>query len=398
MNILLIHQIFATPEDGGGTRHFELARCLVGYGHKITVITGDVNYLQNSRRDNNRRIYEGIEIIYVKIRSNVHKSLISRAFNFLSFSIQAFFRGLVIPDVDLVWTTSPPLFQAFAGLLLALLKRKHCVFEVRDLWIDFAVQLGILKSPFAIKFLKTIEGILYNHSSLVMINSPGFIPYIPKSVPSGKVHLVPNGVITADFNASEVDRNDIRSKHSLVDSFVVMYLGNVGIANDMETIIAAAKILEAEQAIKVLIVGGGMEFKKLQQRMGDSHNVRVIGAVPKKDVGKILAASDVCIATLKDIPLFGTVYPNKVFDYMAAKKPTIIAIKGVAKDIIESSKGGVCVEPGSSVQLANAVLYYYKNPGRCLVDGEAAYKYVKTNFERATIAEKLNADVISKLK
>ena len=397
MHILLIHQIFDTPNDGGGTRHYELAKYLVDFGHKVTVITGDVNYLENSKRRGGEALIDGIDILYVKINANLHKSLISRAINFFSFSIQAFIRGLSVHNVDVVWTTSPPLFQAFSGLLLAGVKGKPCMFEVRDLWVDFAIQLGILKKGLVVYALKAVEKILYKYSSLIIVNSPGFIPHISKYVDSSKICLVPNGVITDDFLAGKVDREAFRAKYGLKDTFIALYLGNIGIANDIENILRAAKLLEKEDRIKFLVMGGGIGLEKVKAAKNELKNLILLDAVPKKDVLKVLAASDVGLATLKDIPLFGTVYPNKIFDYMAAKKPTVLAIKGVAKDIIDASGGGVFVEPGDSAQLAEAILEYSKAPDRVAADGNAAFVYVKKHFERRKIAESFNNEVLPRL-
>jgi hypothetical protein len=138
MHILLIHQIFVTPEEGGGTRHFELARYLAGKGHKVTIIASDVDYLTGKHKSKKTETREGIRILYARTFRSVHKNFIYRAISFLSFMVSAFLKAMSTKDVDVVWGTSPPLFQSLSALMIAKLKGKPFVFEVRDLWVDFA--------------------------------------------------------------------------------------------------------------------------------------------------------------------------------------------------------------------------------------------------------------------
>ena len=106
---------------------------------------------------------------------------------------------------------------------------------------------------------------------------------------------------------------------------------------------------------------------------------------PKKEMPEILNMADVCLATLKNIPLFATVYPNKVFDYMAAKKPVILAINGVIREVVEKANCGAYVEPGNSKQLAEAIIKYYENPALAMEHGENGAEYVAQHFERKKI-------------
>lgn len=393
MHILLMHQIFVTPERGGGTRHYELAKYLVELGHEVTVIASDVDYMSGSKIGRKRESREGITIIYARTPAFVHRNILFRALSFLTFSLTSFFEGLKVKKVDVIWATSPPLFQSITSALLSVFKRKKLLFEVRDLWLDFAQELGVVRNRFVLDVFRFLEKMVYGRAHKVMVNSPGFIPFVSRHVSADDVIFIPNGVISEDFSEKGDSVYSFRKKINAEDRFIVSYTGNMGVANDLESIIAAAEEIRNELPdVLFLFVGGGMKGRSLAEQCSAKglDNVLFIPPVSKTEVPSVLHASDVCIATLKNIKLFTTVYPNKVFDYMAAKKPIILAIEGVIKDVIENSGGGICVTPGDSRGIGDAVRVYYRDRDRLVNDGTAAYLYVKKHFERKVIAEKLS--------
>ena len=399
MHILLIHEIFATPEEGGGTRHYEFAKYLVQMGHKVTVIASDVDYLSGNKKMKKRDIKEGIEIIYSSTLSSVHKNFLARGLAFLSFSFSSFFDALKVCDFDVVIGTSPPLFQAITSLLIAKLKRKKFVYEVRDLWIDFARELGVIRNKFILSLLKKLESLLYKKADLIIVNSPGFLPYIPTSVSKKKVTLIPNGVNTEDFDDVIEKNKELESKFGLSGKFVIMYAGNLGVANDIDTILNTAKLLKDFKEIVFVLIGGGIrkdEIKK-QITVEGIENVMLLDPVSKREIPRVISLADVCLATIKNTPLLQGVYPNKVFDYMASGKPTILTIGGVIKDVIEESNGGVYVPPESPEKLKEAILYYYSNKELVVLHGRNAKNYVKEHFERKVIAKQLEAALLQLL-
>jgi len=397
MHILLIHQIFVTPEEGGGTRHYELAKYLVKKGHKVTVIASQVDYLTGKKKDKKKENKEGIEIIYSHAYKKLHKSFFYRALSFLSFSISSFLAAKKIKNVDVILGTSPPLFQSFTTLLISKIRRKPFVFEVRDLWIDFAEELGIVKNRHIIKFVKMLEKILYKSAYKIIVNSPGFVPFIERYVSSDKISLIPNSVITQEFEIEDHSNSFFRSRYRLDNKFIALYLGNIGVANDIDMILRAAELLKEYVEIVFVLMGDGIRKEDVRQYIEQNKllNVLLFDVHPKAEIPKILADVDVCIATLKDIPMFKTTYPNKVFDYMAAHKPTILGIDGVIREVIEHADGGTYIGPGNSSGLKEAILKYYKNPELKGIHGRNARDYVKKHFERETIANELEKVLIS---
>ena len=390
MDVLLIHQIFVTPDEGGGTRHYEMCRYLVRLGYRISVIASEIDYLSGKKRERREENREGIQIFYTTAASDVHRSIFSRALNFFTFAFSSIRKGFSLPRVDVVWGTSPPLFQAFNSLVLARLKGAYFIFEVRDLWLDFARQLGVVKNPLLYYTFKIIEKLIYTFADVVIVNSPGFIPHVRKSVPGNKIRIFPNGVDFQQFLSIQPEKvQAFRKKFKTVGRFVVLYAGNLGVANDIENILNAAQVLKDKQPeVLFLFFGGGLNAEKYREfcRTEKLTNVRFYPSQPKKDIPALLSIANVCLATLKDIQLFNTTYPNKVFDYMAAQRPTILAIDGAIREVVEKAKAGIFVKPGDSAELVEAILFYYSNPEIARQHGRNGLQYVRKYFDREKIA------------
>jgi glycosyltransferase involved in cell wall biosynthesis len=211
---------------------------------------------------------------------------------------------------------------------------------------------------------------------------------IGKGVPENKVTYIPYGTDVDMFNP-RVDGSSIRAELGLDDKFVVLYAGALGQANDIDTILRAAERLKDEEKIRFVIFGDGKERGRLQseaERMKLS-NLIFAGVRPKKDMPMVVASADVCLAILQDIQMFRTTYPNKVFDYMAAGRATVLVIDGVSRELIESSYGGAYVQPGDSDLLAETILDLSKNVDIVKQMGLNAREYLVEHLDRR---DKLN--------
>jgi glycosyltransferase involved in cell wall biosynthesis len=273
--------------------------------------------------------------------------------------------------------------------MISVLRNRPFLLEIRDLWPAFAIDMGVLTHPVLIYLSKGLERFLYRVAGHILVNSPAYRDYlINKGISAKKISLIPNGVDTRMFEAGEKPRA-VRRRWNLDGQFVVTYAGALGMANDIETLLRAAKKLKEHEEVHFLIVGDGKERKNLEAaaREWDLGNVTFTGSRPKSEMPGILAASDACVAILRDIPMFRTTYPNKVFDYMAAGRPTILAIDGVIRDVVEKADGGVFVGPGNAAALAEAVLALARDRDRAGSMGRAARAYVVEHFDRERQAE-----------
>jgi glycosyltransferase involved in cell wall biosynthesis len=396
MHILLIHQAFAALDEPGGTRHHELARRLVGRGHKVTIITSPVSYLtgaplsQASEKTGGEP--DGVRVIRVFTYQALHKSFIHRVFSFITFMTASFFAGLGVKNVDLVWGTSPPIFQGVTAWLLARLKRVPFLFEVRDLWPTFAIAVGVLKNPLLIRMSLWLERFLYGHADLVVVNSPGYIAHVSERG-ARRVELVPNGADPHMFDPADRGAS-FRSANRLAEKFVVLYAGAHGMSNDLTVALEAAKLLQNTPAageVVVTFLGDGKEKPALQKQaveMGLT-NVLFLPPVPKAEMAAVLAGADACLAILKPIEEYKTTYPNKVFDYMAAGRPVILAIDGVIRQVVEAAHCGLFVQPGDPLALARVIRQLAADKTNSCQMGLAGRKYLEQYFNRSTEAEKL---------
>jgi len=394
MHILLIHQAFVSIDEPGGTRHHELAYYLAERGHQVTVIASPISYLTGkTSAETPKRHYTGpggrVTILRSYTYKALHRSFVHRVFSFLSFMVSSFLTGWRATRVDLVWGTSPPIFQGVTAWAIARLKRVPLLFEVRDLWPAFAIQVGVLQQPLLIRLSEWLERFLYRKADRLVVNSPGFIEHV-KERGAEQVDLVPNGsdVRMFDPNASGIV---FRQKYGLEGKYVALYAGAHGMSNDLGVALQAAERLSDRPEIAIVLLGDGKEKAALMVRaeaMG-LDNVYFLPPVPKAEMGVALAAADACIAILKPIPLYGTVYPNKVFDYMAAARPVILAIDGVIREVVEKAEAGVYTPPGEPEALAETIrkLADDVEGGRRM--GVNGRRCVENHFDRSVLAEKL---------
>lgn len=394
MKILLLNQAFVSPDEPGHTRHFEMAKFLQTRGHELVIVASDLNYQTGKRTVEHRGIFaeqnfDGVRVLRSYIYPALHRSYFWRIISFFSFMFSSVWTALQVKNADLIMGTTPPIFQALSAWFVALVRRKPFLLEVRDLWPEFGVSMGVLKNPLVITLARWLEKFLYARATHILVNSPAYKEYmIAKGVPESKVTYIAYGTDVDMFNPA-VDGSPIRKELELEDKFVVLYAGALGQANDIDTILRAAKRLNDDPFIRFVFFGDGKERARLEAestRM-NLHNVIFAGVRPKKDMPLVVASADACLAILQDIPMFRTTYPNKVFDYMAAGRATVLVIDGVSRELIESSNGGVYIQPNDDAALAQSILALSKDPARVKQMGADARAYLVKYLDRR---DKLN--------
>lgn len=409
-HILLVHQAFTALDEAGGTRHHELARYLASRGHRVTIITSPVSYLTGAIqpvsnpasgpvRSKTGQGYHWplvekeqdgpqITILLAYTYTALHRSFVHRVFSFLSFMVSSFLVGLSVRKVDLVWGTSPPLFQGITAWALARLKGVPFLFEVRDLWPAFAIAIGVLRNPVLIRASLWLERFLYRHADRVVVNSPGYVEHV-QNRGARRVELIPNGADPAMFDPQSDGAVFRRSNH-LDGKFIVLYAGAHGLSNDLGVVLEAAR-QTCHPDICYVLLGDGKEKPALQKAAGQMRltNVVFIPPVPKTEMPCALAAANACLAILKPLELYKTTYPNKVFDYMAAGRPVILAIDGVIREVVETAGAGIPVGPGNPTALAQAAMQLAEDPATGVKMGQNGRAYIEKHFSRADLAQRL---------
>ena len=389
MKILLLNQSFVPPDEPGHTRHFEMAQYLRKRGHEMVIVASDSNYQTGLRTVDRKALFveqmiDGVRVLRAYSAQTLHRSYFWRAVSFISFMFSSIWAALQVKDVDLIMGTTPPIFQSVSAWFVAFLRRKPFLLEVRDLWPEFAISMGVIRNPVVITLAHWLEKFLYARATHIVVNSPAYKEYIVrKGVPEGKITFIPYGTDIDMFNP-HVNGSGVREKLGLKGKFVVLYAGAMGQAHDLYTVLRAAKRLNDETQIQFVFFGAGKERANLEaeaQRLG-LRNALFAGICPKKEMPAVIASADVCLAILQNILMFRTTYPNKVFDYMASARPTVLVIDGVVREVIEASDGGVFVEPGNDELLAKTILELSKDPQRVKQLGENARAYLVKNLDR----------------
>jgi len=401
MNILIIHQYFLEEDDPGGSRWNEITKVWADAGHQVTVVAGMIhaNGLEKRKEYKGRRFVkkqQGQATVWrCHVSESYNKGFAGRLWGYFSFMFSSLWAGIfkVKGKFDVVIVTSPPLFVACSGYIISKIKRRPFVFEVRDLWPDSVTDTGMLTNKLIIKLAFWFERFIYKKATLINVLTPAFYKVLKekKNVPESKLILVPNA---SDFTLSDqllnnFDKAEFRRKHNFDNNFVITYVGAHGMANYLDQILDAAKGLE-DTNVLFLLVGQGMEKERLKQKANEMNieNVRFVDPVPKKEVFKYILASEMGISVLKKADIYKTIYSNKTFDYMSCKKPILMAIDGISRELVETARAGSFVEPENVNSYNTVIREYLNNTDRLITEGENGYRYAKENFDRIRLAEK----------
>lgn len=400
MNILLIHQYFLEKNDGGGSRFNEMTRTWASQGHTVTVLAGMVHYATGEKAPQykgkftfkDEQFYNGVDVMRCHVSESYNSSFLGRLWAYFSFVFSSVYAGLfkVKGNYDVILVTSPPLFVGITAYILSVFKRIPFVFEVRDLWPESAIDTGVLKNGLIIKFAYWFENFIYKKAKLVNVLTPAFrTKLIAKGVPENKVIFIPNAAdfslavaVQKDFNAQE-----FKEQIGLKDKFVITYVGAHGVANHLIQLLDAAVLLEDTNVVFQLI-GSGMQKEMLiaEKEKRQLDNVIFRDSVPKAEVFKYILASEMGASVLKKVDTFKTIYSNKTFDYMSCKKPTLLAIDGVSRELVEKAQCGVYVEPENSQAIATGIRSVLEQPQELEKMGINGYEYAQAHFDRTVLA------------
>jgi glycosyltransferase involved in cell wall biosynthesis len=401
MKILILHQYFLEEDGAGGSRFNEFSRLWTEMGHEVVVIAG----MMPDQTMKKRPEYQGksfmwrkqgnVDVLRCHVSESYNKSFLGRIAGYFSFMWSSMYAGIfkLKQKPDLILVTSPPLFIGITAILLSKIKGVPFVFEVRDLWPESAVDTGVLKNKFLINLFYKLEALIYKKSSLINVLTPAFKTNLieKKNIHPEKVIFIPN---SADFDLSEellhnFNPENFRKEKGVEDKFVITYVGAHGKANGLHQILQTAKLLEDTNVVFWLI-GKGMYKPKLVQEAAEMgvKNVVFFDPVPKKEVFKFILASDMGASVLLKNDTFKTVYSNKTFDYMACKKPILMAIDGISRDLVEEANAGMFVDPENPKEFERIIRHYLSNPDLIKEQGESGYHFAKANFDRSVLAKK----------
>jgi glycosyltransferase involved in cell wall biosynthesis len=291
------------------------------------------------------------------------------------------------------------------------LKGKRWLLEVRDLWPEFAIQVGALRNRGLISLSEWLEGFLYRHSDQIVVNSPGFVEHLQNvGVAVKEIQIVPNGVDLVGNGPDDVETSQespdaakdalshgalLRETHGLGGKFIALYAGAHGMANDLSQVVDAAIVLQQDPRIAIVMVGPEKIALQERARAEQLNNLIFLPPVEKASVPAVMNEADCGIAVLKAIPMFTTTYPNKVFDYMASELPIVLAIDGVIRQVVDAAEAGVYVTPGDGAEMGQAIRRLADDPELAMGMGRKGKKYVEAHFDRLKMAGKMEEILIT---
>ena len=366
MKVVVVYQYYQGYGAPGHSLVYELTQFLAERGHDVTVVSGETGYMQRNmpklpwyQRIVRRERDGKVNVVRTYTYSELHRSYLGRLLSFISFSLSCPIGLLSVAKPDVVLASSPPIFPMFPAWLICKLRRIPFVLEVRDLWPASAVQMGILKNRQLIGIMAWMERVLYNQSKRIVALTEGIRDDIcSRGWPKNKVELVTCGV---DFDKLYPDAPGaafIRDKFGWQDKKIVLYFGALGEANNLPVTLRTAQRLQLREDIVFVLIGDGMkrvETEKQAKELG-LKNVLVLPPVPKDEARLYINAADVCLVTLRDIPLFDGAIPTKLIDYMACGKPVLCGIRGEAESIVVGAGAGAMFEPDNDEQLGKLVV------------------------------------------
>jgi glycosyltransferase involved in cell wall biosynthesis len=400
MRILLIHQYFLELDDGGGSRFNEMARTWSKSGYEITVLAGMMHANGKEKRLEYKGKYfvkkqhDEVEVIRCHVSESYNSNFIGRLWGYFSFVFSSIYAGLfkVKGKYDVILVTSPPLFVGITAYVLSLIKKSPFVFEVRDLWPESAIDTGVLQNKIIIKLAYWFERFIYKKATLINVLTPAFKRKLidEKGISKDKVILIPNA---ADFSIvdslKKFDSISFKRELGLLDKFVITYVGAHGVANHLIQVIDAAEKLSDTNVVFQLI-GAGMQKNMLieEAKKRGLKNVIFRKSVPKNIVFKYILSSDMGASVLQKNDTFKTIYSNKTFDYMSCKKPVLLAIDGVSRELVEKANCGIYVEPENIDFWDKKIREVLRNRNELIKMGENGYIFSKKYFDRTILAQK----------
>jgi len=315
--------------------------------------------------------------------------------NYASFCISAALRGLAIPRPDVIIASSPQLLVGLSGWWIARARQLPFVFEVRDLWPESLGAVGVgNEDSLLYHALGSVAKFLYQRADRIVVVSPAFKEHLMRHwrVPAEKIEVVENGVETDLFAPAPAPANvALRRELGAEGKFLVCYIGTMGNAHGLETLLDAANQLQLQKSnAQFLLVGEGAEKERIKTlaQSRSLANVSFLDQQPREKIPAFISASDACLVLLKKNDVFKTVIPTKMLEFMSCVRPVILGVEGQARQIIEDAGAGLAIEPENPAALVRAIHQLSADRELCITLGQKGREYILRHFSRGRTAEK----------
>lgn len=396
MHIYYIIHYFPPELNGGATRASELADLWSSLGHEITVLTGFPNHPSGivpkvyKRKLFKKEAVDGYSIQRSFVYATPNKGFAKRILNHISLAVSSIMGSFFLGRPQVIIASSPPLFLGISGYVISRLKGVPYVFEVRDIWPQQAIDLGMLSNQYVIRAMEALEFFLYKNAAKVIgVTESTRRILIRRGLEPNKIAVVFNGTDVEKFD-SDATIDTIRDELGVRDKFLISYIGTIGLSQGLDTLMKSAQKIQSIQSdICFLLVGDGAQRSALIQMQKDLglHNVFFVDPQPRSRVPHFYGISDITVVPLRDVPLFRTTIPSKIFEIMSCGTPMILAVRGEAARIVEESGGGMCIEPENVDAMVEAILDMRNKPSVRDQMSINAREYVHEHYNRKVLAQ-----------
>lgn len=410
MEILVVYQYFLEKDEPGLSRFNKMVEIWAENGHKVTVLAGDVHYSTGLKyKKNKKKLYtkekygENITVYRTFVSESYNKSFLGRLWGYFSFTLSASLVLLTkIKRHEVIISSSPPLFIGIVGVVGKFFKRMPLIFETRDIWPQSAIDLGILKNKLLIKLSYKFENWIYNYCDRNIVLTPAFKDYLvnDKNINEDKIGIVTNGADLEVFYPLKSDFVLRKKEEKYGNKFVIMYFGSHSTANKLDLLLNVAETFNQNEDVLFVFIGSGKEKENLKRISIQKKlkNVLFEDSLPREKLNILANLADLCVTILPNIDVFKTVYPSKVFDYLALGKPILIGFDGISRKLIETNKVGIYANVENVEEFKNAILYMKSNPEVMMRMSINSRKLAEGEFDRIKIANEYLEQIENEIK
>ncbi len=408
LRILLLSQWY-DPEPN--FKSGALGRALVARGHIVTAITGFPNYPQGRVYPGYRqRLWQwekmdGVRVLRLPLYPDHSRSAARRSLNYLSFAASTSLLGPALcGPADVMWVYHPPLTVGIPAWWIGLLRRVPFVYEIQDMWPETLPVSGMVTNERVLGWLGHFADFVYKQAAAITVISPGFKRnLVQKGVPAERIHVVPNWADEEIYRPVLPDPV-LAEEYEMAGRFNIIYAGNMGLAQALDTVVEAATLLQDLPAVQFIMIGDGLDRPELERQVQTRQltNVRFLPRQPAERMPHFYALADALLVHLKRDPLFEITIPSKTLAYMACGRPILCAVAGDAADVVRSAGAGVTCSPQHPPALAQAVRKLYSMSKTELEAlGQAGRGAFRANYTRQVLIDRyeaLLADVAERWK
>ena len=390
MKVVLFYQYYHNPDCAATCRHYTLLKHLARW-HDLTVVTTDT-WKERRLTHDFPWLPDGVKEISFHVPYSNNMGVMRRKVAFSQYMFRSLIRGADMWDADVVWGSSTPLTAAWVAERCARRIGVPWLFEVRDLWPDFPIQMGAIRNPLMIKALKRLEKSLYKNAEHIVALSPDMASHIrSKGASDHKITTMPNGT---DFDLLDSigcdDARALRSTNRIGDRNVVLYAGTLGRANAVPALMETARLLRDRPDLVFVVIGHGYYSDQFLELAKSQENLLVLPMQPRPTTLTWFKLASLSLVTFADIPVLSANSPAKLFDSLGAGTPVIVTNPGWMERFVSDTGTGWFVSPESPQLLSNRILSLFDQPEILKSAGLRAEEIARDRFDRVEQAAELD--------